>query len=131
MRIAVASDNGVSIAEHFGRCAGFIVYEYANDEVKEIENRPNGNSQHHDQHECTNHGHNHEAANHGHESFLAVLGDCQMVICRGMGRRAIVDLESRGIKPAIIAGDIPAREAVELLIKGKLGFNNQSSCCNH
>jgi len=131
MRIAVASDDGVSIAGHFGRCAGFIVFEYENDEIKEIENRPNSHSHHHDQHSCADHSGQHEAANHGHESFLAALGDCQMVICKGMGRRAIIDLESRGIKPAIIANDITAREAVTLLVQGKLNFSNESSCCNH
>ncbi len=131
MRIAVASDDGVSIAEHFGRCAGFIIFEYASDEIREIENRPNSHSHHHDQHSCADQGGHHEAANHGHESFLAALGDCQVVICKGMGRRAVMDLESRGIKPAIIANDIPAREAAELFVRGKLVSTNQSSCCSH
>lgn len=27
MRIAVASDDGITIAEHFGRCAGFEIYD--------------------------------------------------------------------------------------------------------
>ncbi|NLI16833.1 MAG: iron-molybdenum cofactor biosynthesis protein [candidate division Zixibacteria bacterium] len=131
MRIAVASDDGVSIAEHFGRCAGFIIYEYENDDIKEIENRPNTREHHHEQHDCANHENSHGATNHSHESFLAALGDCQIVICRGMGRRAINDLQAKGINPAIIAADITAREAVELLAAGKLGFSDQSSCCSH
>jgi predicted Fe-Mo cluster-binding NifX family protein len=131
MRIAVASDDGVSIAGHFGRCAYFIIFDGTENGAVEIERRPNSNSHHHhhEQGDCGHH--DHENANHGHESFLSALHDCQVVICRGMGRRAVIDLSVKGIQPAIVAEDISAYEAAELYVRGNLNASTDSSCCSH
>jgi predicted Fe-Mo cluster-binding NifX family protein len=135
MRIAVATDDGHSIAGHFGRCAGFEIFDTAEGTAVRIENRPNTNSHHHEHHEhqeqatCGENGHQHE--NHGHESFLSALHDCQAVICRGMGRRAVLDLANKGIKPLITGEDVSAAEAVELFINGKLQASSDSQCCSH
>jgi predicted Fe-Mo cluster-binding NifX family protein len=131
MRIAVASDDGVSIAGHFGRCAYFVIFDGAENGVVEIEQRPNSNShhQHHEQGNCSNH--DPENANHGHESFLNALHDCQVVICRGMGRRAVIDLSAKGIQPAIVGEDISAHEAAQLYARGRLNASTDSSCCSH
>lgn len=37
MRIAVASDDGITIAEHFGRCAGFEIYDIVEKKVSKAE----------------------------------------------------------------------------------------------
>jgi predicted Fe-Mo cluster-binding NifX family protein len=131
MRIAVASDDGVSIAGHFGRCAYFVIFDTTENGATEIERRPNSNShhQHHEQGDCGHH--DHESANHGHESFLNALHDCQVVICRGMGRRAVIDLTAKGIQPAIVAEDISAHEAAQLYAGGRLNASTDSSCCSH
>lgn len=129
MRIAVASDDGVSIAGHFGRCAGFVIFDIADQKAIKVEQRQNSGGHHHSQGDCA--PHDHENANHGHESFLIALQDCQAVICRGMGRRAVADLAAKGISPAIITEDISAHEAAELYAGGRLNASNDSTCCSH
>jgi predicted Fe-Mo cluster-binding NifX family protein len=128
MKIAVASDDGVTIAEHFGRCAGFEIFEVAGNEATIIERRPNTNVHQHGQEDCDQHDHG--GAAHSHESFLAALRDCQAVICRGMGRRAVADLAARGIKPIVTVQDITAQQAVELYATGQL-IESSDSCCSH
>jgi predicted Fe-Mo cluster-binding NifX family protein len=137
MRIAVASDDGITIAGHFGRCAGFEIFDVAENKATKIESRPNSNSGHHHQHQhgqgdCNGHGqHEHHGAAHNHESFLSALQDCQAVICRGMGRRAVIDLAARRIKPVITMEDIPAQEAAKLYALGQLNASSDSQCCSH
>jgi predicted Fe-Mo cluster-binding NifX family protein len=135
MRIAVASDDGVSISGHFGRCAGFVIFEIADQKAIRVEQRQNSGGHHGSQGDCTHPGHEHEHdrghANHGHESFLMALQDCQAIICRGMGRRAIADLTARGIRPAIVTEDMPAHEAAEQYARGSLNASNDSTCCSH
>jgi len=132
VRIAVASDDGISIAGHFGRCAGFEIYDADQDQVTKVERRLNNNSHHHEQGDCGHHDHHdHGESVHSHESFLTALRDCQAVICRGMGHRAVADLTANGIKPVITAEDFPAQEAVKLYILGRLNQSGESQCCSH
>jgi predicted Fe-Mo cluster-binding NifX family protein len=129
MRIAVASDDGISIAAHFGRCAVFVIFDIADQKATEVEQRPNSGGHHHNQGDCTHD--DHENPTHSHESFLSALHDCQAIICRGMGRRAVADLTARGITPAIITSDISAHQAAELFACGRLNASNDSTCCSH
>lgn len=131
MRIAVASDDEVSIAGHFGRCAGFLIFEVEKENVMKVDYRVNSFGHH--QHGSHEHGHdqNHSDEHHSHDGFISALADCQAVICRGMGRRAVADLATKGIKPAIIAEDIPAHEAAKLCAQGRLNASDDSTCCSH
>lgn len=131
MRIAVASDDGVSIARHFGRCAGFLIFDVENGDAKKFDYRLNSFGHHQDgQHEheqC----HEHADSQHSHDGFVSALADCQAVICRGMGRRAVADLAVKRIKPAITAENISAQEAAKLYAQGRLQASTDSTCCSH
>jgi predicted Fe-Mo cluster-binding NifX family protein len=142
--VAVATADGGAISQHFGRSAGFAVFDIADNKATEIERRPNTHSHHHQielgqhghgegghhgQGECGGHGHEH--GSHSHASILDALQGCSTVICRGMGQRAIVDLAANGITPLIITGDVTAQQAADLYAQGKLGGTNQSSCGSH
>jgi predicted Fe-Mo cluster-binding NifX family protein len=129
MRIAVASDDGITIAQHFGRSEGFIIFDIIDNHANKIEQRGNTQSHEHAQGDCDHHSH--DESHHSHESFLSALHDCQAVICRGMGRRAVMDLSAKGIKPVITTQDIPALEAVALFAQGKLDASGNSQCCSH
>jgi predicted Fe-Mo cluster-binding NifX family protein len=124
MRIAVASDDGVSIAGHFGRCAGFIIFDIENEIPRKLDYLANTFG-HHSHGECD---HQHEGGHHGHDAFADALQDCQVVLCRGMGRRAVMDLEARGIKAVITSQEIDAEGAVKLFVQGKLPATNDSAC---
>ncbi len=129
MRIAVATDDGVSIAEHFGRCAGFDIFDVSKKETIKIGHRPNTAGHHHHKADCGNERH-HEGSP-SHESFVRLLHDCNIVICRGMGRRAEADLTANGIRPVRSGQDVPVAEAVKLFAAGRLEESNDSSCCSH
>ncbi len=134
MKIAVASDDEISIASHFGRCGGFIIFEKENDGVRKLEYRTNsfGHHQHgQHNHEHEEGQHQHGEGHHSHDGFIGALSDCQVIICRGMGRRAVIDLAANGIKPAIISADISAQEAAAMYARGQLDSSGESSCCSH
>ena len=124
MRIAVASDDGVSIAGHFGRCAGFIIFDIDNGIPRKLDYLANTFGHHHHG-ECD---HQYEGGHHGHDAFADALQDCQAVLCRGMGRRAVMDLEARGIKAVITSQEIDAEGAVKLFAQGQLPATNDSAC---
>jgi predicted Fe-Mo cluster-binding NifX family protein len=129
MRIAVASDDGITISEHFGRSEGFIIFDVTDNLATRVEKRTNTNHHEHAQGDCEHH--NHEESHHSHESFLTALHDCQAVICRGMGRRAVMDLASKGIKPVITSQDVNAMDAAALYSRGELSASSDSQCCSH
>jgi predicted Fe-Mo cluster-binding NifX family protein len=131
VRIAVASDDGVSIAGHFGRCAGFLVFDIENGDAKKIDYRLNSFGHHQLGHHENGHGHDHSEEHHSHSGFVNALADCQAVICRGMGRRAVADLAANGIRPAITSEDVSAQEAAKLYAGGSLNASSDSTCCSH
>ncbi|MCL5744849.1 MAG: NifB/NifX family molybdenum-iron cluster-binding protein, partial [Acidobacteria bacterium] len=97
MRIAVPTNDGKSISEHFGKSAGFLVFEVENDQVKNREMRTNEMQHSHEQGAC------HHAARpggpHSHASLVSTLAGCEVVLCAGMGQRAADALKSSGITP--------------------------------
>ncbi len=57
---------------------------------------------------------------HHHGDVIAVLEDCQVVLCRGMGWRAATELVHHGINPLVIVGELSPRVAVEHYLAGTL-----------
>ena len=99
-KIAIAVD-GNHISAHFGRCPSFTIIELENKEVMNKEQLPNP----------------------GHRTgflpeFLAGKG-VQVIICGGMGRRAMDLFCEKGIKPIVgITGEVD--EVVTKYIQGEL-----------
>jgi len=127
MKIAVASDDQVHIASHFGQTRGFLIYAVENGKVNEkayIENRFTGHAR--GQHQ----GHDHDAGlhhQHSHRRILEALDECEVVISRGMGRRLLDDFSAVGkniyITPAEMADD-----AISQYLKGALEHDPDKSC---
>lgn len=129
MKIAVASDDGLSISTHFGRSAGFVIFVAENGEIVKSGYRSN-TSGHHQEGEC-NHEQGHSHDQHSHAGFLYILDGCDVVICRGMGRRATVDLKANGITVAITSEPVDVTTAAKLYVQGKLPATDVSVCCKH
>jgi predicted Fe-Mo cluster-binding NifX family protein len=129
MKIAVASDNKVQIANHFGRTRGFLIYEVHAGSIKEktyIENNFTGHAQGHAHHH--DHGLDHEHGHHhSHHGILNALNECEVVISRGMGRRLLDDLAAAG-KNVYITWTGEADEAVNLFLEGNLEHDPEKSC---
>jgi len=127
LKVAVASEDGNSIARHFGRTPYFAVFTIENDEIVEKELRSNTFTPH-TQNSQKGGQHNHaEGGGHGggHRCGSQVidgLSDCQAVICGGAGMR-IVD----ALKNANIQMIITHYNGVEDSIKAYLAGGLQSS----
>ncbi len=123
MKIAVASDNRVNIAPHFGRTRGFLVFDIEGNDIKGkhyVENTFNGHSQ------GQPHHHDH-AHHHSHHGIMKALSDCEVVISGGMGRRLLADFEAAGKKVYITRAE-EADLAITLYLRGKLEHDPEKSC---
>jgi predicted Fe-Mo cluster-binding NifX family protein len=123
MKIAVASDDGKTIAGHFGRVRGFVICSIEEGKVKSSEYRPNT---------FTGHARGLEGADHGidrHGPILEALSDCRAVISGGMGRRIQEDLARANIEVFVTEhGDVES--AVESYLSGRL-VNRPDLGCDH
>jgi len=147
MKIAVATDDLKTITSHVGRCKAFIIFDVENDKITNKEIRENNFTHHkaqeHSSQENHNtnekghiheHEHNHEHEhghehNHSHQSLIDAIKDCSHLICSGVGRRAVEDLEQNGIK-VIITNEQFAEDAAIKLSKGILS-SDPSLACKH
>lgn len=129
MRIAVPTNDGASISEHFGRSASFLIFEIENGQIKSRELRTNGAEHSHAQGEC-----DHTSADnksHSHAGILAALDGCEVVICAGMGQRAAEALKGCGTQ-IVVTSVASAEAAVSGHLAGKLSPTTKSFCrCGH
>lgn len=96
LKIAVASNDGVTVDEHFGRAGTFRIYEVSDDgasrllENREIRPRADGAP---------------EPA-HGSDAAVEQLGDVQAVLVARIGPNSQDALASRGIRSFALGGPI-------------------------
>ncbi len=91
MKIAIPSDDRATIAGHFGRTRGFLVYDVDDGKATATAYRSTSTEE---KHEC--------ACGAGerpsrHQAILDALDGCEIVIARGMGAHMYDDLLSCGI----------------------------------
>lgn len=116
MRIAVPTQDGKTISEHFGRARGFIIFEARNGAVEEVRLAESGFAS------GALEGH------HDHSAIVNALDGCQAVISRGMGRRMVDDLKAAGID-VILTSEIDAASAVMGYLAGGLKDRGGEGCC--
>jgi len=130
MKIAVPTNDGISISEHFGRSSSFLVFEVDNGTIKSRETRRNGMGHSHDPGEC-----HHDAsggAHRSHDGILSALAGCDVVLCAGMGWRAAEALKSSGIATILTAASVSADETVAAYLQGNLPSAEEGFChCHH
>lgn len=130
-RIAIASEDGTRIAGHFGRTPYFAVVTVEDGAVVSQELRENTFTAH----ARGGHGPDHKPGygmGHGpasHAGILEGLGDCQAVICRGMGFRLREDLNTAGIE-SYVTDCMTVQEAVNAYLNGTL-VDTGRSCGGH
>ncbi len=130
MRIAVPTNDGISISAHFGRSEGFLVFEIEDGRIRGREMRSNTMQHSHEQGAC-DHGSG-GSEPHSHASILSALSGCDVVICAGMGWRAAEALKSGGIAEVVFAAPGLAEETVTAFLAGTLTAQEQSYCrCSH
>ncbi len=132
MKIAVVTEDGQTISQHFGRAPYYLVFTVEEQSITRRELREKAG--HHDfagehgHHEHSQeHGHHHEHGEHGcgpeadrkHARMIEAITDCQVVLVRGMGRGAYIAMEQAGITP-IVTDIADAETAVRAYLKGSL-----------
>ncbi len=130
MKIAVASDDGITLTGHVGRCEMFIVFEVLNKEIVNIEKRINSFTMHKtSEYQHKNHNHTHTGSGK-HTGIIYGLKDCSYLICSKCGPGLVEDLFNNGVQ-IILTEEMDAQEAVKLFVEGKLKSNPEKECKEH
>ena len=123
MKIAVITDDGKTISQHFGRAPYYLVCTIENGKVINREQRAKlGHNQFSGESHDEAHGETHgmdEAHHDRHVQMANTISDCQVLLCGGMGMGAYESMRRINIQP--IVTDLSAiDEAVQAYIDGKL-----------
>jgi predicted Fe-Mo cluster-binding NifX family protein len=127
MKIALPTNDQVSLSAHFGRSAGFMVFDIEENSIRSSEFRPNGMVHNHALHD-----HSHHGGGHDHGIFVSTLAGCSTVICGGIGGGAVAALQAGGIR--VVLADAPALldETVQSYLSGTLRTPQKGFCaCRH
>jgi transcriptional regulator with XRE-family HTH domain/predicted Fe-Mo cluster-binding NifX family protein len=124
MKIAVITDDGKTISQHFGRAPYYLVLTI--EEGKFI-NREMRDKMGHNQFSTESHLEEHHGADHGldsgshkkHISMAETIADCKALLCGGMGMGAYESMRRLNIQPVVTdLRDIDT--AAQAFIDGKL-----------
>ena len=128
MKIAVVTDDGTTIAQHFGRARYYKVFTTENGTITDSELRDRAGTLHHGHghHHGGQHGHDHEHHHGGHDhapdrhaGMVAQITDVDALIVGGMGYGARTALDDAGV--AVTATALTdADAAVRAFIEGTL-----------
>lgn len=120
MKIAVVSENGKTVSQHFGRATHYVIVNTDGSRILGKESRLKAG--HHDfaveERGCSCGAHVDESSIYDrHRPMVLNILDCDVLLAGGMGWGAYEGLKSRGIK-AILTDII--EEAVRLYLGGNL-----------
>ena len=123
MKIAVITDDGKTISQHFGRSEYYKVITIENQKVinEEMRNKVGHNHfshEHQEEHHHENHGLDDEH-HHKHMQMADAISDCQVIICGGMGMGAYESMRKLNITP-VVTNNTDIMTAVLDFIDGKL-----------
>jgi predicted Fe-Mo cluster-binding NifX family protein len=103
MKIALITDDGKYTSQHFGRAAYYLVLSVENGQIVSREMRDKLNhshfvNEHHEQEHGQPHGFS-PVEKDRHARMAQPIGDCEAVLCGGMGAGAYQSLQAAGIRP--------------------------------
>lgn len=108
MKIAVVSDDGATISQHFGRAPLYVVITVENGRIVGRETRDKlGHAQFSGEaeegaREADPRGHGFDpTAQDRHARMVVAIADCEVLLARGMGAGAYDGLRSAGVRPLI------------------------------
>jgi predicted Fe-Mo cluster-binding NifX family protein len=127
MKIAVISEDGVTISQHFGRAPYYIVFNIEDGKIISREKREKlGHSHFASESQPGNAHHDHsqghgfdQAAQNRHAQMAEAISDCEVLLAGGMGNGAYVSLKAANIKP-IITDIQNIEEAIQAFIDGTI-----------
>jgi predicted Fe-Mo cluster-binding NifX family protein len=107
-RIAIATADGVSVADHLARSAAFLIVDL---ETGTRETRARGRDA------CGN-----------HRSFVDLAQGCRAVLCGGVGQGAVHALAASGIDCLVLAAPMSIEEALASFAAGTLVTTGERVC---
>jgi len=124
MKIAVITDDGKTISQHFGRAAYYLVLTI---EEGKIVNREMRNKLGHTHFQSDTHLASTDGSGHGidpeshnkHINMAETISDCKVLLCGGMGMGAYESMRQLKIKP-IVTEETDVDAAAQAFIDGKL-----------
>lgn len=124
MKIAVVTDDGKNISQHFGRASYYLVVTVEDGKIVHRELREKfGHAQFaHEPHDPEQPGQHHgygAASESRHERMAATIEDCEVLLCGGMGMGAYESVKQRGIRP-IVTDILSIDEAVKAYLEGNI-----------
>jgi predicted Fe-Mo cluster-binding NifX family protein len=119
MKLAVPTQDGTSISQHFGRSKSFFVFEVDDGKIAGRSVRDNTFTAH-AKGECREGEHH----GHGHGDIVEALKDCEAVLCYGMGWRAAEALQEGGVNAFILQEEMSPEEAVTNIPRAVSGQEN-------
>jgi predicted Fe-Mo cluster-binding NifX family protein len=126
MKIAVITEDGQTISQHFGRAPYYLVFTVEDKKIvgKELRDKVGHRqfAQEDHQHASENDPRGHGFGAHSeakHARMIESIQDCEVIIVRGMGRGAYLAMEQANIRP-FVTEIASAEEAVKVYIGGTL-----------
>ncbi len=122
MKIAIVTNNGNVVSQHFGRAKYYAIYTVEDGKVinKELRER---NAVHHHSDEDNHHNHDHhgDEAEHQrkHDAMAQELNDCQVLIAGGMGRSAYNRFFMHGLN-VVLTDETNVEQAIKRYLVGNL-----------
>lgn len=123
MKIAIITDDGKTISQHFGRAQYYLVITIdegiiINREMRKKIGHNHFSAEGHEEHAHEHHGS--DEASHGkHTQMAQTISDCSAVVCGGMGMGAYESMKRLNIQP-IVTDLINVNEIVIAYINDKL-----------
>ena len=124
MKIAVITDDGKTISQHFGRAPYYMVATVENGKIvnRELRDKLGHARFANEPHEVETPGQPHgfgQDAQDRHARMAEAIADCQALLCRGMGMGAYESMKTIGIHPLVT--DIPLIEdAIMAYVEGRI-----------
>jgi len=124
MKIAVITDDGNTISQHFGRAAYYLVATVENGQIvkRELRNKLGHAHFANEAHEAETPGQTHgfsPESQDRHARMAQAITDCEVLLCRGMGMGAYESMKTYGIRP-IVTDIALIDEAVKAFIEGRI-----------
>ena len=133
MKIAIVTDDGAAISQHFGRATKYAVYDIQEGKIigKELRDKPGHRTFHQSEHDHHSHEHGRGMDAHSadkHTRMVDAIQDCSVLLARGMGRGAKISMEQAGIQAFQVDFD-RIDEAVQALIDGSIDQHIHEQLC--
>ncbi len=127
IKIAVVTDDGQTISQHFGRAPHYLVFTVDNNQITGKELRDKAGHRQFATEPHDHDAHQHDSRGHGfgphadqkHARMVETIADCEAVIVRGMGRGAYLAMQAANIKP-VVTDIADAESAVQAYLAGDI-----------